>query len=172
MNATGLNSTSVTTARQIAPQGQSKPSFYVIQLVMMLIIAAAGTISNASVIFVLANRRNRGKISTILLLNLAICNILVSSICIPLDITDLVYQKWVFGDGLCNVIYPFQTSLPIASSYTLLFMMCERHLLFMKSFRSKFRAKTIRIFACITWILPLLVVLPYGLKKKKNLSSR
>ncbi len=134
-----------------------------IQLVLMLCILAVGTVSNILVLIALTKRNNRRKTSNILLFNLAVCDTLVSAVCISLDVTELVHQSWVFGRLLCSVIYPFQTSMPIVSSYTMMFMLFERNLLFSKRIRSTLQAKTIKVFACATWAIALIVVFPYAL---------
>lgn len=143
---------------------QSLDAMALTQLVLMLTISVIGTVSNALVLMILTRRKNRRKTSNILLLNLAVCDIFVSALCIPLDITDLVLQTWVFGKLLCPVIYPSQTALVVVSSYTMLFMLFERNLLFSKRIRPTLRSKTIKILASITWIISFVVVLPYALQ--------
>ena len=114
-------------------------------------------------LLVLTKRKHRTKTSSVLLLNLAVCDTLVSALCIPLDITLLVLERWIFGSALCKVIYPFQTSLPIVSSYTLMFMLLERNMIFSSSIRSRLRSTTVKLLALFSWLLPAAVVIPYAL---------
>eukprot|EP00112_Aurelia_sp_Birch-Aquarium-sp1_P002035 Seg1221.13 transcript_id=Seg1221.13/GoldUCD/mRNA.D3Y31 product="Neuropeptide Y receptor type 4" protein_id=Seg1221.13/GoldUCD/D3Y31 len=133
-----------------------------IQLMLLILIALIGAVGNILVLLVLTSRKHRSKTSTILVMNLAVCDTLVTLVCIPLDTVSLALQRWVFGNALCRVIYPFQTSLPIVSSYTLLFMMLERNMLFSNRILSILRSSTIKGLVSVTWLLPFLVVLPYA----------
>ena len=131
-------------------------------MTLLISIALIGAVGNILVLLVLTSRKHRSKTSTILVMNLAVCDTLVTLVCIPLDTVSLVSQRWIFGSALCRIIYPFQTSLPIVSSYTLLFMMLERNMLFSKRVLSTLRSTTIKGLTSVTWLLPFLVVLPYA----------
>ena len=139
-----------------------------LQLVLMITIGFIGSLGNSLVLLVLTKRKHRTRTSSILLLNLAVCDTLVSALCIPLDITLLTMGRWVFGSHLCQVIYPFQTSLPIVSSYTLMFMLLERNMIFSSHFRSRMRPTTVKLLAFATWLLPAAMVTPYALKLHVN----
>ena len=135
-----------------------------LQLALMLSIGLIGSFGNFLVLSVLTKRKHRSKTSSVLLLNLAVCDSLVSSLCIPVDVISLIVKHWIFGPALCRVIYPFQTSLPIVSSYTLLFMLLERNMIFSNHIRTKLRSKTVKFLALLTWALSTSMVLPYSLK--------
>ncbi|XP_065052737.1 galanin receptor type 1-like [Rhopilema esculentum] len=166
MNQTVLNliqnSSTTTVFPTISPSVMEHLSIF--QVVLMIIIATIGFIGNTLVLLVITKRKHRCKTSSVLILNLAVCDTLVSVVCIPLDLTWLISRRWVFGDALCNVIYPFQTSLPIVSSYTLMFMLFERNMIFSNRIRSNLRATTVKILAGITWALPFAMVAPYAFK--------
>ena len=142
--------------------------FILLQLVLMITIGLIGSLGNSLVLLVLTKRKHRTRTSSVLLLNLAVCDTLVSALCIPLDITLLTIGRWVFGSALCKVIYPFQTSLPIVSSYTLMFMLLERNMIFSSHIRSRLRSTTVKLLAFVTWLLPAAMVTPYALKLHVN----
>ena len=165
---TTTTTSATTTALVAATTTVSVPSamsnLIKLQLALMISIGLIGFFGNSLVLSLLTKRKHRSKTSSVLLLNLAVCDTLVSSLCIPLDVTSLVVKHWVFGPALCRVIYPFQTSLPIVSSYTLMFMLLERNMIFSNHIRSKLRSKTVKFLAMLTWALSTSMVIPYGLK--------
>ncbi|XP_068941486.1 QRFP-like peptide receptor [Petaurus breviceps papuanus] len=50
-----------------------------------------------------------------LLANLAVCDLLVVCICMPLTVGNVLYKSWVFGDFLCRAA-PFVQALTVAAS--------------------------------------------------------
>ena len=134
------------------------------QIAMYILMAVVGTAGNTLTITVLLKPDFRRRKSSILLLNLAICDVLIAGICIPLDVVYFVNNTWVYGKHLCYVISPFQTSMPIVSSWTFMFMMLERNSLFAKSIRGQMRRWSVRLSAMLTWIVALVMVIPYAVR--------
>eukprot|EP00794_Sanderia_malayensis_P016307 gene16307-17947_t len=171
-NTTNCATSTLRTTTKTATQDDDKLGWLsVVQLFLMFCILCVGTISNLLVLSVLTKRKNRRKASNILLLNLAVCDTLVSAVCISFDVIELISRRWVFGKHLCSVIYPFQTSMPVVSSYTMTFMLFERNLLFSRRIRSALRAKSVKYLACATWLVPLTIVLPYALHLEADVVS-
>ena len=144
-------------------------------IILYILMAFVGAVGNALTIAVLLKPKFRKRKSSILLLNLAICDVLIAAMCIPLDVVYFINGKWIYGKGLCYVISPFQTSMPIVSSWTFMFMMLERNSLFTKSLRRQMKRKSVRILAISTWIVPVALVIPYSVRlqfsSKKGIQS-
>ena len=134
------------------------------QIILYILMAFAGAVGNTLTIAVLLKAKFRKRKSSILLLNLAVCDALIATLCIPLDVAYFVNGKWIYGRELCYVISPFQTSMPIVSSWSFMFMMLERNSLFTKSVRRQMRRKSIRLLAMSTWVVPVALVIPYGIR--------
>lgn len=134
------------------------------QVILYILMAVVGVVGNTLTITVLLKPEYRKRRSSIMLMNLAVCDVIIAALCIPLDIGYFINGKWIYGENLCYVISPFQTSMPIVSSWTFMFMMLERNSLFTKSMRRQMRRKSIRILAAITWIIPVALVIPYGIR--------
>eukprot|EP00794_Sanderia_malayensis_P016308 gene16308-17951_t len=132
------------------------------QIALYIVMAILGTLGNTLTITVLLKPKYRKRKSSILLLNLAICDTLIAALCIPLDVVYFVHSRWMFGKQMCYVIPPFQTSMPIVSSWTFMFMMLERNSIFVKSIKGQMRKRSIRILAMTTWIVSAALVIPYG----------
>lgn len=134
------------------------------QIILYILMALVGAVGNSLTITVLLKAKFRNRKSSILLLNLAVCDALIATLCIPLDVGYFINGSWIYGKGLCYVISPFQTSMPIVSSWTFMFMMLERNSLFSKSVRQQMRRKSVRFLALSTWIVPVALVIPYGIR--------
>ena len=134
------------------------------QIIMYILMAFAGAIGNTLTITVLLKAKFRKRKSSILLLNLAVCDAIIATLCIPLDVGYFINGGWIYGKQLCYVISPFQTSMPIVSSWTFMYMMMERNSLFTTSVRGHMRRKCVRLLALSTWVLPVALVIPYGMK--------
>ena len=134
------------------------------QIILYILMAIAGAFGNTLTIAVLLKGKFRKRKSSILLLNLAVCDAIIATLCIPLDVGYFINNKWIYGEELCYVISPFQTSMPIVSSWSFMYMMLERNSLFSKSVRRQMRRKTVRLLALSTWIVPIALVIPYGIQ--------
>ena len=134
------------------------------QIILYILMAFAGAIGNSLTIAVLFKAKFRKRKSSILLLNLAVCDAIIATLCIPLDVAYFINGRWIYGKVLCYIISPFQTSMPIVSSWSFMYMMIERNSLFTKHVRGQMRRKSVRLLAMSTWIVPIALVIPYGIQ--------
>ena len=163
MNCTGNTSLADRNCKGLGNQSSSVGSLQVTQITLLLVISVTGTFGNTLTIFTLLKKKNRVKSSSIILLDLAVCDFLISAVCVPIDLGQIFTGKWIYGTLSCKLIYPFQTALPIVSSWTLSFMFFERYLIFSKQINAILRSNTIRVLAVTTWFLALVLVIPYSL---------
>ena len=163
MNCTRNTSLADQNCKRLGNQSSSFGSLQVTQITLLVVISVIGTFGNTLTIFTLLKKKNRVKSSSIILLDLAVCDFLISAVCIPVDLGQLFTGQWIYGTLSCKLIYPFQTALPIVSSWTLLFMFFERYLIFSKQINAILRSNTIRVLAVTTWFLALVLVIPYSL---------
>ena len=98
---------------------------FITQIVFYCAISAVGTFAN--VIILIGLLRGRLRSSECFIMNLAIADLLVCAVGIPLDIYQHYSKWWPYGKVLCHVIYPLQTSLILISILTLMGMSIERH---------------------------------------------
>ena len=98
---------------------------FITQIICYCVISFVGTLAN--VVICVGLSRGRLKTSEYFILNLAIADLLVCAIGIPLDIYENYSESWPYGAFLCHVIYPSQTLLILISILTLMGMSLERH---------------------------------------------
>ena len=140
----------------------NKKEIFYPQVTVYIIVCLIGSIGNILTAIILLQPYNRRKASAVLLLNLTICDMIVALISIPLDVTEMIMGYFPFSDTLCRIIYPFQTSLTIVSSWTLVFMMIERNFIIQQRASRTLTTKIIYVMASGAWILPIILVTPYG----------
>lgn len=134
----------------------------VVQMIMYCILIITGTVGNLLIMFAVLNKKPR-KTSECFILNLAITDLGASTISIPLDLVERATGGFPFGSELCYILYPFQTVLMAVSVITLLLMSLERVRVVLQPFRPKLQTKGIGIAIVVSWIFPILAIIPYTL---------
>lgn len=166
-NTTGIPTTypSVTpTNLSVTAEVQEDPPqhfLHIIQIVCFCTISIVGTIGN--LIICTSSCARRRKSSEYFILNLAIADLMVCAVGIPLDIYEkLQGDTWPYGPYLCHVIYPSQTLLVLISIMTLTAMSLERYRAIVTPLKNRLgKASILAIIACI-WVLGISVVAPYA----------
>ncbi|XP_031559345.1 neuropeptide FF receptor 2-like [Actinia tenebrosa] len=130
------------------------------QLFFYVLIAAVGAVGN-TMICISILRRTQRKMSENFILNLAVTDLAVSTISIPLDVIERVSGFWPYGAVLCKIVYPFQTILMAVSVATLLAMSLERHRVIIYPFKPRIKGHSSRIIIIVTWIGSIILVSPY-----------
>ncbi|XP_066496967.1 QRFP-like peptide receptor [Tiliqua scincoides] len=78
-----------------------------------------GFVGNVMSLRMLTKKR-KGRIPSlnatrILLINLAVCDLMVVCVCMPITVANLVYKAWVYGDFLCRAV-PFTQAVAVSTS--------------------------------------------------------
>jgi hypothetical protein len=129
------------------------------QLVCLSIISFVGIIANIAIIRKLMQRKRKS--SEYFILNLAMTDLVVCLLCIPLDMYDQLYAIWRYGAFLCKIIWPFQTLFTLVSILNLTAMAIERYRAIMFPFKSRLtHSDLLKAIACV-WLLGLCVIAPY-----------
>ena len=137
-------------------------SLLIAQITLYCVLIIAGIVGNLLIMFAVLNKSPR-KVSECLILNLAITDLGASTISIPLDLVERILGDFPFGSVMCYIVYPFQTVLMAVSVITLLLMSLERGRLVTKPFRPKLSRKGIIAAISVSWVLPILIIIPYTL---------
>ncbi|XP_030630949.1 gastrin/cholecystokinin type B receptor [Chanos chanos] len=90
----------------------------IVLVVMYLISFLTGLGGNIMALLVLTRKRNRlsgASATRRLLVNLAVCDMMVVCVCMPVNLAHQVYNAWVFGDFLCRVV-PFVQAVSVSAS--------------------------------------------------------
>uniref|UniRef100_A0AAY4AE89 G-protein coupled receptors family 1 profile domain-containing protein n=1 Tax=Denticeps clupeoides TaxID=299321 RepID=A0AAY4AE89_9TELE len=90
----------------------------IVLVIMYVASFLVGLAGNVAALLVLARRRNRlagASATRKLLANLAVCDVMVVCVCMPVNLGHQVYRAWVFGDFLCRAV-PFVQAVSVAAS--------------------------------------------------------
>jgi hypothetical protein len=129
------------------------------EIVCLSIISLVGIIANIAIIKKLMQRKRKS--SEYFILNLAMTDFVVCSLCIPLDMYDQLHKTWKYGAFLCKIIWPFQTLFTLVSILNLTAMAIERYRAIMSPFKSRLtHSDLLKAIACV-WLLGLCVIAPY-----------
>ncbi|XP_046844021.1 neuropeptide Y receptor type 4-like [Xenia sp. Carnegie-2017] len=133
---------------------------FITQIVFYCAISAAGTFAN--VIILSGLLRGRLRSSECFIMNLAIADLLVCAVGIPLDIYQHYSKWWPYGKVLCHVIYPLQTSLILISILTLMGMSIERHRAICSPLKRRLSKKSILASIVVIWLVAAATVTPFS----------
>ncbi|XP_077172700.1 QRFP-like peptide receptor [Paroedura picta] len=86
---------------------------------MYLVSFAVGFVGNVLSLRMLTRKHNRRapslRATRSLLINLAVCDLLVVCVCMPITVGNLIYKAWVYGDFLCRAL-PFVQAVSVSAS--------------------------------------------------------
>ena len=139
------------------------PAIRIIEIILYFIISLVGITANSMIFQTLLNSNNH-RVGEYLILNLAITDLATCAVSIPFDLAERLAGGFPFGSILCYVVYPLQTVLMAVSVITLLSMSLERRRVVMAPFvRPRVLPKKAKIAIILSWIAPILVIIPYAL---------
>lgn len=88
-------------------------------IVMYLVSFVVGFVGNVMSLRMLTRKRNHRMPSLnatrSLLVNLAVCDLMVVCVCMPITVGNLIYKAWVYGDFLCRAT-PFIQAVAVSAS--------------------------------------------------------
>ncbi|XP_015274435.1 PREDICTED: G-protein coupled receptor 54-like [Gekko japonicus] len=87
---------------------------------MYLVSFVVGFAGNVLSLRMLTRRRPNRRVPSLratrsLLINLAVCDLLVVCVCMPITVGNLIYKAWVYGDFLCRAV-PFVQAVSVSAS--------------------------------------------------------
>lgn len=134
-------------------------SLLVVKLTCFSAISFVGIIGNILICAKLL--RSKRKSSECFILNLALTDLMVCGIGIPLDIYEQLHRTWIYGAALCKVVWPCQTLLVLVSILTLTAMSLERYRVIITPLKPKLKKLDILKAIVVIWIMSIAIVFPY-----------
>ncbi|XP_078357200.1 alpha-1A adrenergic receptor-like [Oculina patagonica] len=134
----------------------------IVETTILVVICTASILGNITLFFFITRRRILRTISNCFLLNLAFADLLVSVLNMPITVVTIVQQRWIFGEGACN-LFGFTTMLSFVSSVMWLAMIAINRYYYVvqwKTYRSIFTPRRSFLFAAIVWLISVLLSIP------------
>ncbi|KAH8419975.1 hypothetical protein KR009_004571 [Drosophila setifemur] len=101
------------------------------------IILLFAVVGNLMVISTLLQNRRMRTITNVFLLNLAISDMLLGVLCMPVTLVGTLLRNFIFGEFLCKLFQFSQAASVAVSSWTLVAISCERYYAICHPLRSR-----------------------------------
>ncbi|XP_064085816.1 neuropeptide Y receptor type 5-like [Macrobrachium nipponense] len=138
---------------------QSLVNIYPLFLVLYGTLVIMGTVGNVAMIVHILRRRLYRDPTCAFIMNVGVCNFIMSVFLLPLSLAILLIQNWIFGSFLCYFV-PMLQDVPIhATITTLVFLALDRYLLMVHPPKTR-----VPPFIAVLgiWVLSVCIVLPYA----------
>ncbi|XP_042340400.1 tachykinin-like peptides receptor 99D [Plectropomus leopardus] len=133
-----------------------------------------GFVGNLMSLRVLTNRRSRrlaGVSATrSLLVNLAVCDLAVVCVCMPITLGNQIYTSWVYGDLLCRAV-PFTQAVSVSASVLTLTVISVNRYYSVRSplrARSMFTRRRILATVAVVWIMSSIMCAPIAVMNQQQ----
>ncbi|XP_070846453.1 neuropeptide Y receptor type 2-like [Chaetodon trifascialis] len=133
-----------------------------------------GFVGNLMSLRVLTNRRSRrlaGVSATrSLLVNLAVCDLAVVCVCMPITLGSQIYTAWVYGDLLCRAV-PFTQAVSVSASVLTLTVISVNRYYSVRSplrARSMFTRRRILVTVAVVWIVSSIICAPITVMNRRR----
>lgn len=124
------------------------------KLFLYAVIFMVSVTGNALVRIIIVRHRRMRTVTNYFILNLAVADLAVTCICIPIDIPVQENDyRWPYGGFLCRTLYPLQTMAMFASIFTLTAVSLNRFCAIVYSFKTHMRQMFDRyflLFCCLS----------------------
>lgn len=165
------NSTLMPTTNESSSEGMKEKSknLIIAEVTVYCIVFIMSSIGNVVVIMVVSRKRRMQTVTNWLIVNLAIADLAVTFICIPVEIPLILkHNIWLYGKAFCRMLYPLQTMTIYASVYTLVAMSLTRYWAIRHPFRRQMSTKQAKIMICFLWLISFSFVIPYIIRLNYN----
>lgn len=129
---------------------------------ILSLIAIVALMGNISLFLIVFRSRCLQKNSSYFTLNLALADILVSAVNMPVTVYTIIQDQWLLGEMACKA-FGFFNILSFISSVMSLALIAINRLFFVvywKSYKRYFRPIRVRLYMFLNWLLSLLLSLP------------
>ncbi|MEQ2251628.1 Neuropeptide Y receptor type 2 [Ilyodon furcidens] len=137
-----------------------------VQIVLILAystIILFGVTGNSLVIYVVYKFKNLRTVTNFFIVNLAVADLLVNTLCLPFTLVYLLYDEWMFGQVLCFLL-PFAQGMTVhVSTITLNIIALDRHRSIVHHMETKMSKDLCAVVIVISWALSALLASPLAI---------
>lgn len=126
-------------------------------------IFVVGVFGNVLVCYVVFRNRSMQTVTNLFILNLALSDILLCFLAVPITPSYTFLRRWVFGTALCHMMLYAQGCSVYISSLTLTSIAIDRFFVIIYPFHPRMKLATCGAIVLGIWCFSILVTLPYGL---------
>ncbi|XP_042341903.1 neuropeptide Y receptor type 2 [Plectropomus leopardus] len=137
-----------------------------VQVVLILAystIILFGVTGNSLVIYVVFKFKNLRTVTNFFIVNLAVADLLVNTLCLPFTLVYTLYGEWKFGQVLCFVLPCAQGMAVHVSTITLNVIALDRHRSIVYHMETKMSKDMCAVVIVITWAVSALLASPLAI---------
>ena len=156
------NSSRPNVTSQQLDRDQTTPEFMAVRVFFYFAILSCSTLGNALVACIIFATKKMRTSSSLLILNLSICDLVTPLISIPFDFAlEENGYSWLYGEFMCKFLWPCVTLTATSSSLTLAAISLDIYRIIMHPFRSRLSSKQVKVIIVAIHIVSLVFVSPY-----------
>ncbi|XP_070684444.1 neuropeptide Y receptor type 2 [Pempheris klunzingeri] len=122
-----------------------------------------GVIGNSLVIYVVYKFKNLRTVTNFFIVNLAVADLLVNTLCLPFTLIYTLYDEWKFGQVLCFMLPCAQGMAVQVSTITLNVIALDRHRSIVYHMETKMSKDMCAVVIVITWAVSALLASPLAI---------
>ncbi|XP_029017682.2 neuropeptide Y receptor type 2 [Betta splendens] len=119
-----------------------------------------GVVGNSLVIYVVHAFKNLRTVTNFFIVNLAVADLLVNTLCLPFTLTYTLYGEWKFGRALCFALPCAQGTAVHVSTVTLTIIALDRHRSIVHHTETKMSKDACAAVIAVTWVVSALLASP------------
>ncbi|XP_071836991.1 orexin/Hypocretin receptor type 1-like isoform X2 [Apostichopus japonicus] len=132
----------------------------VVILVLFGILFLASIFGNSMVCMAVIFQREMRTVTNFYIVNLAVADLLVSLICLPLNAMNGVSMSWFLGQPMCKFLGFFTLVSLCVSIYTLMMISVDRYLAICRPLKFQISATRVVVVVIIIWVASITVASP------------
>uniref|UniRef100_A0A3B3B6V7 Neuropeptide Y receptor type 2 n=1 Tax=Oryzias melastigma TaxID=30732 RepID=A0A3B3B6V7_ORYME len=137
-----------------------------VQVVLILAystIILFGVTGNSLVVYVVYKFRNLRTVTNFFIINLAVADLLVNTLCLPFTLIYTLYNEWMFGQVLCYLL-PFAQGMTVqVSTITLNIIALDRHRSIVHHMETKMSKDMCAMVIVFSWVISALLASPLAI---------
>ncbi|XP_029911073.1 neuropeptide Y receptor type 2 [Myripristis murdjan] len=137
-----------------------------VQVILILAystIILFGLTGNSLVIYVVYKFKNLRTVTNFFIVNLAVADLLVNTLCLPFTLVYTLYGEWKFGKVLCFMLPCAQGMAVHVSTITLNIIALDRHRSIVYHLETKMSKDMCAVVIVITWAVSALLASPLAI---------
>ncbi|KAM4603275.1 neuropeptide Y receptor type 2 [Polymixia lowei] len=137
-----------------------------VQIILILAystIILFGVIGNSLVIYVVYKFKTLRTVTNFFIVNLAVADLLVNTLCLPFTLIYTLYGEWKFGQVLCFVLPCAQGMAVHVSTITLNIIALDRHRSIVNHLETKMSKDMCALVIVTTWAVSALLASPLAI---------
>ena len=133
-------------------------------IVLDVVILVVSVFGNSLVISTIVREKKLQTTCNFLLLHLAISDISLVLLGIPLDIYSLIHgNEWDFGFAFCKLLWPANTLFYTTGPLLLTIITIDRYRVFVQTFKAKLRRAQAKKAIALAYVFSIMCIVPYSL---------